>query len=106
MSTAQAIAKRIANIHALRKLQEQVDPASGLSLSVRRGVLTSRDERDEERRPWIEMELVDHMDAILELAIDAQLQSLKMLKGCAGREIAELNCVVVDANNLLEDRNE
>lgn len=101
MSTADIIARRIQNIKALRKLQKEVDPASGMSVCVRRGVLADRDEDDPERRPWIQMELVDHMGAILELAIDAQVQSLKMFKGSASREIAELNRAVTDAKGLL-----
>ena len=103
MNTADIIARRIANIKALRRLQKDVDPASGMSVCVRRGVLANQDEDDAERRPWIQMELADHMDAILELAIDAQMKSLKMFKGSAVREIAELNRVMVEAQSLLRE---
>lgn len=101
MDTSQIISQRIKNIRQLRALRDLVDPASGMSVMVRRGVLRDRDEDDQERRAWVELEICDHMDGILELLIDAQTRSLDLFIKSAGREIAGLNQAVREAKDFL-----
>lgn len=73
------IRERMDTIQKLRRLKADVDPASGLAVSVRRGVVRDNedDEYDHERRPWIPMETSVNMQKILDLLIEEQLASLR-----------------------------
>lgn len=71
--TIEHFRNRRANIDMLRQIRHQIDPASGLSVSIRRG--GARDnpdvEDDDERRPWVVTEFSDMitMAKVVDLAI-------------------------------------
>ena len=77
---AAQIKKAISDIQALKTLVKTVDPASGMSVCVRRGVLSDRveDEDNRARREWVSTEICQHMGEILGLLIEARYASLRM----------------------------
>jgi hypothetical protein len=66
--------KVMSRLSALHKLKDKVDPASGMSVLVRRGVLSDRaeDEDNRERRQYIEIETLYFMPEIIDLLIKGQ----------------------------------
>lgn len=65
-------------IAALRKILKDMDPASGVAISFRRGVARDNDdvENDDERRPWTTVECDPaHARVALTAAIDAAKDS-------------------------------
>lgn len=73
------IHKRIATIKALRTLKQNVDPASGMSVCVRRGVLSDQGEDDSDRphREWISLEVANDMAPIIDMLIASEVDSLR-----------------------------
>jgi len=55
------IKDRRAKIVALKKVLKDMDPASGVAISIRRGVARDNDdvEHDAERRPWTTVEIIN-----------------------------------------------
>lgn len=105
MDSAGLIQARIDAIKALRKIQKDVDPASGLSVCVRRGVLSdaAEDHDGRARREWVNVELCDHMDGILELVIDAQTKSLQHWLRSAVSDRARLDTAIEAARAFLAE---
>ena len=75
------------DIKFLLKLKKDVDPASGMSVSVRRGVPQDNAdvEDDDTRRPWRTMSFIgsnvglpDGMHKLIDLLIADRVQSLKL----------------------------
>lgn len=68
----------MSDIRALQKLRKEVDPASGLSISVRRGVARDNPdvEYDHKKRPWRTVEICDDMESLIDLLIKERSRSL------------------------------
>ena len=69
----QNVKDRRAKIAALKKILKDMDPASGVAISIRRGVARDNDdvENDAERRPWVTVECssMDGAKIVIETAI-------------------------------------
>lgn len=69
----QNVKDRRAKIAALKKILKDMDPASGVAISIRRGVARDDDdvENDAERRPWatVECSNMEWAKAVIETAI-------------------------------------
>lgn len=89
MKPYELLFNRFANIEKLKKLKKDVDPASGMSVQIRRGVLSDRceEEDDRELREWVQLETAEHMDAILDLLIATQVKSLGVWERAAREDI-------------------
>ena len=77
--------KTVQRLAELRKLKNEVDPASGMSVMIRRGVLSDRneDEGDRERRKYTEIETMHFMPEIIDLLIKGQEEHLRFwIKAC------------------------
>jgi hypothetical protein len=74
------LTKRINTIAALRKLLKDMDPASGVTVCIRRGVYDDSEEEDPNRRPWSIVECVDYdlTAEVIKKLIDSEQQSAKM----------------------------
>jgi hypothetical protein len=79
--TIQYIKDRRAKIVALKKVLKDMDPASGVAISIRRGVARDNDdvENDAERRPWTTVECInmDWARTVIETAIKVAEDSEK-----------------------------
>jgi hypothetical protein len=83
----QCIKDRRAKIAALEKVLKDMDPASGVAISIRRGVARDNDDVDDDdvRRPWTTVEVInmDWARTIIETAITAAADSEKYWLACA-----------------------
>lgn len=66
-TTWETLNERVATKRALDKLAKQVDPASGMTLCVRRGVMHDSEDEDPDCRPWINVSICqpDTMAALI-----------------------------------------
>lgn len=75
------IEETIVSINALTKIIKDADPASGVSISFRRGVARDSEEveNDELERPWVTIETAELEMATqaIELMLEAQRKSLR-----------------------------
>ena len=92
------------DIKFLTTLKKAVDPASCMSVSIRRGVAhdSADDEHDHERRPWRTMPFMgvvhngktDGMEALIDMLIADRTESLKMWQRSARDYMATLAAVL------------
>lgn len=80
MKSYEILTARVKTVEALVKLRKDVDPASGISIMVRRGPLSDQaeDDDDRERREWIQLETALEMDDILTHLISTQEDSIDL----------------------------
>lgn len=75
------IQERRRNIEDLKKILKEMDPASGVSISIRRGVArdNEEDDYDSTKRPWVLVETGElaHARVAISAAIAAAEASLK-----------------------------
>jgi hypothetical protein len=99
------IRQTVADIKALRKLKKDIDPASGMSVSVRRGVARDNDdvEYDHEKRPWLTMEFSDtvNMDSMIDLLIRDRLSALRFWLNRGGEYSDMLDAALVIGHDFL-----
>lgn len=77
------INRTIADIKALETLKKTVDPASGLAVQVRRGVLRDDPEEADQARPWTALEHTDNMPEILDLLLgDLRAKLRRAIRFC------------------------
>jgi hypothetical protein len=90
--------KRIEAIKQLRDVLKKMDPASGLTVHIRRGVAADNPEYDDDqtRRPWVLSELsgagehgMDPMRLIVNTLIQQNLESLRFLNMMAKSELKQ-----------------
>jgi len=81
---------RLSAIAKLKVIKKTVDPVSGMSICVRRGVLSDTSEEEDGRalREWVQLEMSENMDAIIDALIATQETSLKMWERAAVDDIA------------------
>lgn len=81
------IKERRAKIAALKKVLRDMDPASGVSISIRRGVPQDNDDVEDDalRRPWTTVECInmEWAKTVIETAIAAAADSEKYWLACA-----------------------
>jgi hypothetical protein len=92
--TAHYLKQRLDTIKKLQTLKQRVDPASGMTISVRRGPLSQEDPPEE-----IQLEACDNLTETLDLLIDSQVKSLRRWQKTATNDISELQNALVDAKN-------
>jgi hypothetical protein len=92
-TTVHSILEQQANIAALRKIRKDMDPASGVSVSIRRGPVRDDPDEDDRSRPWVTVEITDLAIAteVLDAAIDAANKSLDFRIAHAKRECGLLS---------------
>lgn len=93
------IIKKIrAEIAFLEKLKKEVDPASCMSVAVRRGVPSDNPDIEDnvERRPWMVMQYGTNcsMNNLLDLLISDRTQSLVYFTRRAQEYVKELEAVI------------
>ncbi len=81
MKSHEYLIQKIHNLAQLRKLKSEVDPASGMTVRVRRGPM-SQDEGDRPRE-WIEIETGIEMDTIIDGLIRCEIDSIKFWRRVA-----------------------
>lgn len=100
MKSYQYLAERLDRIAALAKLRKEVDPASGMSVMVRRGVIADdpHDPDKDGHRPWIALETAEGMEEILTKLIATQERSAAFWARCVIEDAAK-GSVVLEAYN-------
>lgn len=92
--TLQNIRSAQANIADLQKVLKVMDPASGVAISIRRGIARDNhdDEHDREKRPWVTVEVsnLDLAKVAIEAAILAAKESETHWTRAANRDLREL----------------
>ena len=110
---AEQVLKTIEGIKALRKLLKDVDPASGMSVAVRRGVARDDDTREDDasRRPWTTIEMGGAGDncaalhLILTTMIAHQVELLAFWRSACIANVREHEKAVVAANAFMRVSN-
>ncbi len=90
----------------LRALVGKVDPASGMSVLIRRGVLSDRVEEEDDRklREYIEIETMHNMEEIINLLIKGQEEHVCFwIKACKEERVALASALEQTANLLPKD---
>lgn len=102
---AEQIHKAIDDIRALRQLKKDVDPASGMSVSLRRGVSHDNPDVDDDNvnRPWETMEICEHMEEIIDILIAERIKSLRRWVKSGGEYSTKLAKSCEAAYVLLKD---
>lgn len=84
MNTLQNLKLTRERISGLKKIFSQIDPASGLSVSFRRGVARNNEdiEDDEFRRPWVTCEIggIATGENVAKLLIETTIKALEDLE--------------------------
>ncbi len=82
----------------LEQIKKDMDPASGVSFMVRRGVAHDNEtvEDDENKRPWVELSLsnLDHNTSILDLLIFAAMENITFWEKATKHAIDEAQKVL------------
>lgn len=92
MSLSYRIKEISDNIKKLKDIKKKMDPASGLTISVLRGV-----ESDDELQGsggWVTMQIADNMENIMDSIILAAEKSLELNLGLAESELKTLKEVL------------
>jgi len=91
MNSCKYLLLRLETIQQLKKLKKEVDPASGITICVRRGVAADNpnQKNDNKNRPWITVETCDEMDTLLTTLIATQVMSLAHWKRSTEEDILE-----------------
>lgn len=94
-----------ADIEKLRKLLKDIDPASGLSVSLRRGVARDNDEVDDDsdKRPWHTMEICENMESIIHDVLEARTNSLQYWLKYGAKYVQDMNKAEADALAVISD---
>lgn len=104
MNSSTYIAKSINDIKKLKELKKEIDPASGISICVRRGIFSDLAEVENDRplREWIEMELCENMEEIIEILLDAQIKSLKFSVCLAKSNLKDITKAIQMGEEFIE----
>ncbi len=75
----------------LKKIRADMDPASGVSFAVRRGVARNNDEveDDETRRPWATIEICSggHAEQVIDVLLLANMASIVYARASLEKEL-------------------
>jgi len=103
MSLLDGLTAATERLVALQKLRKKVDPASGLSVMVRGGPLSdTADDRNDSlpSRPYIQMETSFQAEALLDLLIASQRDSLDLYISMARDEHRRMEIALAKAIDL------
>jgi hypothetical protein len=92
-NSPEMLMQKLSNIKQLMKIMKDMDPASGVSFMVRRGVARDNPENDDddEIRPWVTVETaeLDVAKTVIEQLVLAEKQSAKFWADSTRRTIKE-----------------
>jgi hypothetical protein len=112
-NSTQRIQNILDDIVFLQNLKEEVDPASCMSIAVRRGVPRNNpdDDHDEENRPWRSMSFVgslgkcNGMYFLIDMLIEDRNASLQLAINQTDKEVIDQKIAIEKARLFLEKHN-
>jgi hypothetical protein len=105
MKTYQYVLDRLDKIKKLEGLKNKIDPASGMSVCVKRGVLSDANEEENDRplREWISIEICENMEEIIDLLLVTQVNSLKLWLNSARQEEKEASLAIKSGEEFIKN---
>lgn len=100
MNSYETLAARLDTITKLKKLKESVDPAAGMSICIRTGLLSDQAEDDHNRplRQWIQLETCENMSEIINSLIETQLKSAALWRRFVAEDMCKAHKALNDAD--------
>lgn len=93
MNSHELLKQRYDTLEALKKLRENVDPASGITVCVQRGPVGG-DVFEEATYPWVTMEIGERASEVIDLLIKNQTESVDILMRLTEKSITEAQITI------------